>query len=244
MRDQPWKMAVGWIGQGLPGGLSWCARARGPSGLRVRTLWFIHYDLAEKLLSATKKSKNTFAALSLAAGQHRCFGKLLLCFVFFPLLSKTETFRAWKNQQPPFLLPGAEEAVCDAANARYRKHNRSWCRPRRRPLALRICFCHESRMLAAVYGLGRYISPGPRIIFSGWVDFTSSVRSQILNKHSLLCVCECKYLCWWKSDPSISVWVWNRSRDHDVSVTRVWNQLNDRLLPGQRLHQATPAGWD
>lgn len=82
MRDQPWKMAVGWIGQGLPGGLSWCARARGPSGLRVRTLWFIHYDLAEKLLSATKKSKNTFAALSLAAGQHRCFGKLLLCFVF------------------------------------------------------------------------------------------------------------------------------------------------------------------
>lgn len=93
--------------------------------------------------------------------------KLLLCFVFFPLLSKTETFKAWKNQQPPFLLPGAEEAVCDAANARYRKHNRSWCRPRRRPLALRICFCHESRMLAAVYGLGRYISPGPRIIFSG-----------------------------------------------------------------------------
>ena len=76
-------MAVGWMGQGLPGGLSWCARARGPSGLRVRALWFIHHHPAEKLLSATRKSKNTFAALSLAAGQRRCFGKLLSCFVFF-----------------------------------------------------------------------------------------------------------------------------------------------------------------
>lgn len=114
------------------------------------------------------KEKQKYICCSLPGSRlHRCFGKLLLCFVFFPLLSKTETFKAWKNQQPPFLLPGAEEAVCDAANARYRKHNRSWCRPRRRPLALRICFCHESRMLAAVYGLGRYISPGPRIIFSG-----------------------------------------------------------------------------
>lgn len=114
------------------------------------------------------KEKQKYICCSLPGSRAaQMLWKTSFMFCFFFSFPKQKLSKHGKISSLRFLLPGAEEAVCDAANARYRKHNRSWCRPRRRPLALRICFCHESRMLAAVYGLGRYISPGPRIIFSG-----------------------------------------------------------------------------
>lgn len=81
------------------------------------------------------KEKQKYICCSLPGSRAaQMLWKTSFMFCFFLLLSfpKQKLSKHGKNQQPLFLLPGAEEAVCDASNERYRESNRSSCRPRSR----------------------------------------------------------------------------------------------------------------
>lgn len=98
------KMA-GWLDwSGIASGLSLCASARGPSGLRVwpikKSPGFIHYDPAECSFPLFRPQEKLKYISPLAAQQCRCFGKVLLCFFFpSPFLNRMVNFQSMEKKK-------------------------------------------------------------------------------------------------------------------------------------------------